>query len=93
MIAGSTSTTITGTAVSVAQILELLQGKSARVIIDKTSFTGLMDVKLAFSPDLAPDPEAPSLLRAIQDIGLKLEPAKAPIEVLVVDHVQRPPQN
>ena len=63
------------------------------MIIDKTAFTGLIDVKLTFSSDLAPDPEAPSLLTAIQDIGLKLESTKAPIEVLVVDHVQRPPQN
>jgi uncharacterized protein (TIGR03435 family) len=93
MAAGPTATTVSGTAISVSRIVELLQGKSDHVIVDKTGFAGLIDVQLTFSPDLAPDPEAPSLLMAIQDIGLKLEPGKAPIEVLVIDRVQRPPQN
>jgi len=98
MVNGPTTTVLTGTAISVSSLLALLQSKSDRVLIDKTGLTGLLDVQLTFAPDLMIDAtptadSAPSLLMAIQDIGLKLEPAKAPLEVLVIDSVQRPPEN
>jgi uncharacterized protein (TIGR03435 family) len=35
----------------------------------------------------------PTLSTALQDLGLKLEPAKGPIEVLVVESVQKPTVN
>ena len=40
----------------------------------------------------APD-SAPSLLTAIQELGLKLESAKGPVEVLVIDSVEKPTEN
>jgi len=40
----------------------------------------------------AADP-LPSLFTAIQEIGLKLESAKGPVDVLVVDSVQKPTEN
>lgn len=43
-------------------------------------------------PGLAID-RAPILLTAIQELGLKFEPAKGPVEVLVVDSVQKPTEN
>jgi uncharacterized protein (TIGR03435 family) len=43
-------------------------------------------------PGLAID-RAPTLFTAIQEVGLKLEPAKGPVEVLVVDSVQKPTAN
>jgi uncharacterized protein (TIGR03435 family) len=107
MVTGPTTTVLTGTAISVSNLVALLQSKSDRILIDKTGFTGLLDVQLIFGPDLTVDANragtvepaepgadsAPSLFTAIQDIGLKLEPGKAPLEVLVIDSVQRPPQN
>ncbi len=95
VVTGAT-TTITGTAITVSQIITLLQSKSDRIIVDKTGFSGLLDVHLEFSQDLGaatPDASAPSLFAAIQELGLKLEPGKAPLEVLVIDHVQRPSEN
>jgi uncharacterized protein (TIGR03435 family) len=98
-----TTTTITGTAITVPQIITLLQSKSDRIVVDKTGFNGLLDVQLEFSQDLgAATPYAgvpagvesgPSLFAAIQELGLKLEPGKAPLEVLVIDRVQRPSEN
>jgi uncharacterized protein (TIGR03435 family) len=43
-------------------------------------------------PDATPPPNAgPSVFDAVRDqLGLKLEGAKAPLEVLVVDHIERP---
>jgi uncharacterized protein (TIGR03435 family) len=43
---------------------------------------------------LTPDPSGPSIFSAIQEqLGLKLESAKAPVEVLVIDHVEKPSAN
>lgn len=98
MVTGASSTTLTGTAISVARVISLLQGKSGRIIVNKTGFTGLIDVHLEFSPDLGADAAAdnstaPSLFTAIQEIGLKLDSGKAPLEVLVIDVVKRPSGN
>jgi len=41
-----------------------------------------------------PDPSGPSIFSAIQEqLGLKLESAKAPVDVLVIDHVEKPSEN
>jgi uncharacterized protein (TIGR03435 family) len=75
-----------------------------RTIIDKTELTSVYDFTLQFMPDdaaVAPgsassaaDPTAPSIFTAIQEqLGLKLEAGKGPVEVIVIDHVERPSGN
>jgi uncharacterized protein (TIGR03435 family) len=77
-----------------------------RTIIDKTGLTSVYDFTLQFMPDdaavapvagagsSAPDPTAPSIFTAIQEqLGLKLESGKGPVEVIVIDHVERPSGN
>jgi uncharacterized protein (TIGR03435 family) len=78
-----------------------------RTVIDKTGFTRLLDVGLDFQPDETtpamppPPPNAgassdvgsPPLVDAIQRLGLRLEAARGPVEVIVVDHVERPSAN
>jgi uncharacterized protein (TIGR03435 family) len=75
-----------------------------RSVIDKTGFTGLFDLQLHFVPDettpaMPPPPpgseaSGPSLPQALhQQLGLQLESTKGPVEVIVVDHAERPAGN
>jgi uncharacterized protein (TIGR03435 family) len=53
---------------------------------------GLGPAGPAGTPPTAADP-VPSLFTAIQELGLRLESAKGPVPVLVVDSVQKPTEN
>jgi len=67
-----------------------------RTIIDKTGLTGRFDIHLEFAGDSnAPsDDAAPSIFTAVQEqLGLKLESGKGPVETLVIDNVERPSAN
>ena len=90
MTTTATGTILTGTALPISRLIMLLQGKSDRSIFDQTGFQGLIDMNLEFSGDLGP---GTSLFTALQDMGLKLEAAKAPLDVLVIDSAQRPSEN
>jgi uncharacterized protein (TIGR03435 family) len=59
-------------------------------VIDKTGIKGSFDFKLDF--DIRDSGEKPSLFSALQQqLGLKLQSAKGPVEILVVDHVEKAP--
>jgi len=73
-----------------------------RVVVDRTGLTGFYNFTLRWTPeDAAPqagsapeDTSSPSIFTAVQEqLGLKLEPAKAPVRVLVIDHLERPSAN
>jgi uncharacterized protein (TIGR03435 family) len=67
----------------------------ARKVIDMTGFNGRFDFNIEFSADpLKADAILPPLLTVLQDEpGLKVESAKAPVEVLVIDSVSKPSEN
>jgi uncharacterized protein (TIGR03435 family) len=79
-----------------------------RPVVDKTGIAGAFDFTLRWSPDESqfsrlgifyrPPAEdsslPPPLFEAIQEqLGLKLEPVKAPVDALVIDHIERPTAN
>lgn len=85
-----------GEGLTMTSIAEELSKITGRVVVDKTNLADRYDLKLEWSADDAPatDNSAPSLFTAIQEqLGLKLEPAKEPVPVLVIDHIDLPTAN
>ncbi len=71
-----------------------LGNQLSRTVIDKTGLQGKYDWTLVWDPDPGPDSTAPSLFTAVQEqLGLKLDPQKGPVETLVIDSVARPSEN
>jgi len=69
-----------------------------RPVLDETGLAGVFDIHLKYAPGAdsatAPATNAPSLFAAIQEqLGLKISPGKGPVEVLVVDRMERPSGN
>jgi uncharacterized protein (TIGR03435 family) len=91
---------LTGQGITVASLVPPLTQQLGRIVVDKTGLEGQYDVELRWTPDNTsspiggqsgpvPDSPAPSIFTAIQEqLGLKLESRKAPVDVLVVDHVE-----
>jgi uncharacterized protein (TIGR03435 family) len=88
---------ITDQGASIAILADQLSKAVGRPVIDKTGTAGRFDLTLKWTPDSgAPssDPDGLSIFTAVQEqLGLKLEPAMAPIPVLVIDHVEMPSAN
>ena len=88
-----------------AQISVLTGELSSRLscpVLDKTGLTAKYDIKLEWARDTGPsvgnatadNASGPSIFTAVQEqLGLKLQPGKAPVDVIVIDHVERPTAN
>jgi uncharacterized protein (TIGR03435 family) len=91
-----------------SQFTAVLQNGTDRPVVDQSGLTGRYDFTLNFTPDAAmatfvggaPPPAgdspdaAPDLFAAFQQqLGLKLEPTRAPVDVLVIDKVEKPSEN
>ena len=67
-----------------------------RIVVDQTGLSGKFDWEVQWVPDdlgsdAAQRPDGPSIFQAFRDqLGLKLEPTRDRVDVLVIDHVERP---
>jgi len=75
-------------------------GRLGRPVVDRTVLEGNWDFTIEWQPEsqpgaaLDPDAQGPTFLEAMNDqLGLKIEPAKASLPTLVVDHVEKPTEN
>jgi uncharacterized protein (TIGR03435 family) len=76
--------------------LAMLLSRMTRMpVIDKTGLTGFYQFDLRYANEVSPgadDSAGPSVFTAVQEqLGLKLESKKGPVEVLVVDHAEKVP--
>ena len=72
-------------------VATLLSRASGRAVVDQTRIKGFYDIDLRFAARTS-DTDLPDLFTAVQEqLGLKLEPTKIPLEVLVIDQIDRIP--
>ena len=87
-------TSMQAQAISLTELAGALTGAVDRVVVDRTGRDGAFDVDLRFTQDGKPGGvagDAPSIFAALQEqLGLKLEPSRGPVDVLVIDSVERP---
>jgi uncharacterized protein (TIGR03435 family) len=91
-------TTITATSMTMARLAVTLSGIVGRVVTDDTGLPGTYDLDIAFAPEgpLPPaavpaDPDAPSIFTVLREqLGLRLDGRRGPVDVLVIDGIERP---
>jgi uncharacterized protein (TIGR03435 family) len=95
---------ITAHRAPLSQLVETLSWVTGRVVVDQTGLKGVYDFKLEWTPDDLQINEpgsasgeaasANSLFAAIQEqLGLKLDPQKGPVQILVVDRAEKATEN
>ena len=79
--------------ISMKSLAATLQGSIGDTVVDATGLPGLYDVNLDFNVDESKPDEGPTVFEAVQRVGLKLATGKGPVEVVVIDHVEKPSAN
>ena len=70
----------------------MLTARLKRPVADKTGAAGDYEVKLRFAPDGDAESPLPSIFTALdEEMGIKLESAKVPVEMVVIDHLEKAP--
>ena len=83
-----------GTAVSMELLAGYIGNRLGQIVVDKTGLSGGYDFTLEWAPNQAADSSAPSLVTALREqLGLRLESQKSPVEVLVIDALEKPSEN
>jgi len=100
---------MTANSASMTQLANSLSAFVGRIVFDRTELPGNFDFTLKWTPDQIPaglerkaaamnlppiDPNGPSIFTAVQEqLGLKLDAVKGPIDVLVIDRAEHPTEN
>jgi uncharacterized protein (TIGR03435 family) len=93
---------IVATNASMDRFAEILSRQMDRPVVNQTGLQGVFNLTLQWTPDSArpANPqngaatEGPSIFTAIQEqLGLRLRAQKVPVDVLVIDHAERPDAN
>jgi uncharacterized protein (TIGR03435 family) len=95
-------------ALTMAALASSLSGVVQRTVTDRTGIEGTFQMKLTWTPDQMPrtgsdatkikgakiDPNGPSIFTALQEqLGLKLQSARGPVDVFIIERVERPSLN
>lgn len=87
------SYTIQAQKVSMARLADDLMGETQRPVIDRTAIAGEFDFRIDYAVD-GHSETGPSIYTALQEqAGLKLQAAKGPIEMLIIEKAERPAAN
>lgn len=85
---------------TIADVLDAIENSLIdRPVVDQTGLTGTYDIEMTYAPNLPsrrnaePDPEDIGIFAAVEKLGLMLAPRKVTVDVMVVDHVEKPSEN
>ncbi len=95
------------TAEPISQLVRNLSQRLGRTVVDKTGLSGRYNFELIYTPDpgqmptqpLPPgtpqiDPNGPSLFAALEEqLGLKLQSTRGPVQVLIIDYLEKLSEN
>jgi uncharacterized protein (TIGR03435 family) len=98
---------VTANDTQLSTLVTVLSRTLGRTVIDKTGLTGNYDFSLEYAPEeggppppgggtqpASPSDSAPSIFTALKEqLGLKLDSAKGPVDVVVIDHIEKPAEN
>ena len=91
---GSGNTALSSVNSSMANFAGLLGRRMDRLVVDKTDLKGGYDFKLEWAPNPTAESTDPSIFTALEEqLGLKLESTKGPVEIIVIDNLERPSEN
>ncbi len=84
--------------ISMTKLTEILSEEVGRPVLDKTGFTETFNLQLKFSPDMPANGDSgvgdASIFAALREqMGLRLQSGKGPVELLVIDRVEKPTEN
>ena len=87
-----------GSAVSIEILTQVLSSQMERPVVDKTGLTGKYDFVLEWTPDIGAagdsTPVGPTIFTALQEqLGLRLEAQKGPVQIIVIDRAEKPSEN
>jgi len=78
-------------------LADALSDLAGRKVIDKTGLAGHADITLKWSDEVAAEQGGPNVISiftaAEEQLGLKLQPSKGPVDTLVIDHAEMPSEN
>jgi uncharacterized protein (TIGR03435 family) len=100
----NTSTSNTGVIIDahntdMESFARILSRKMELPVVNRTGLEGIFNLKLQWTPEIARSKESaategPSIFAAIQEqLGLRLRSQKIPMEILVIDHAEKPSEN
>ena len=90
---GENERQITGTRANPGLLAQMLSGQLGRPVHDETGLNGEYDFKMDWAPDSEPG-AGQSIFTALNDqLGLRLESAKGPVQVYVIEKIEHPSEN
>jgi uncharacterized protein (TIGR03435 family) len=89
----ATGLAMSGKNASMALLAERLAGSLGHPVFNETGIAGNLDFRFEYATDETQPDEGPSIFTAIQSLGLNLDATKGPVDVIVIDHAEKPHVN
>jgi uncharacterized protein (TIGR03435 family) len=85
--------TLNATKISMQDFAGTLRRQLGRTVVDKTGLQGEFDFDMKWSSDEAPEASGASIFTALQELGFRLVSTKGPVEIIVIDRVEKASEN